>query len=130
MVISYISTCPMSGLEEGKKSFSILLFFLSCFLSLKKKKCDEKDGILLYHIYLFVIFKLPLPSKNCYLVIILQVENLTVSFSDGRALCLLLHHYYPDLLPRDLILWETTQNIATQVRGQPSQGSPSFWCKS
>jgi len=28
-----------------------------------------------------------------------QVENLTVSFSDGRAFCLLVHHYYPQFLP-------------------------------
>ncbi|XP_042887718.1 abnormal spindle-like microcephaly-associated protein homolog isoform X2 [Penaeus japonicus] len=43
-----------------------------------------------------------------------KVENLTVSFSDGRALCLLLHHYYPDLMPLDLINWETTQNMPSQ----------------
>ena len=28
-----------------------------------------------------------------------QVENFTVSFADGRALCALLHHYHPALLP-------------------------------
>ncbi|ROT66000.1 hypothetical protein C7M84_016007 [Penaeus vannamei] len=43
-----------------------------------------------------------------------QVENLTVSFSDGRALCLLLHHYYPDLMPLHLINLETTQNMPSQ----------------
>lgn len=44
-----------------------------------------------------------------------QVENLTVSFSDGRALCLLLHHYYPDLMPLHLINLETTQNMPSQA---------------
>ncbi|KAK7074437.1 hypothetical protein SK128_006610 [Halocaridina rubra] len=42
-----------------------------------------------------------------------EVDNLTVSFSDGRALCLLLHHYYPDLLPLELVNWQTTQNLPT-----------------
>lgn len=37
-----------------------------------------------------------------------QVENFTVSFSDGRALCYLLHYYHPNLLPLDLIRQETT----------------------
>ncbi len=39
-----------------------------------------------------------------------QVENLTVSFSDGRALCFLLHHYYPQFLPRRDILESTTSS--------------------
>ncbi|XP_064086058.1 LOW QUALITY PROTEIN: abnormal spindle-like microcephaly-associated protein homolog [Macrobrachium nipponense] len=43
-----------------------------------------------------------------------EIENLTVSFSDGRALCLLVYHYFPDLLPIDLINWQTTQNLPTQ----------------
>ena len=33
---------------------------------------------------------------------------MTVSFSDGRALCLLLHHYYPSFLPVASIAMETT----------------------
>ncbi|XP_068203095.1 abnormal spindle-like microcephaly-associated protein homolog [Palaemon carinicauda] len=43
-----------------------------------------------------------------------EIENLTVSFSDGRGLCLLVHHYFPDLLPIDLINWQTTQNLPSQ----------------
>ncbi len=33
---------------------------------------------------------------------------MTVSFSDGRALCFLLHHYYPQFLPRSEVLESTT----------------------
>jgi len=32
-----------------------------------------------------------------------QVENFTVSLSDGRAFCYLVHHYYSSVLRRDLI---------------------------
>jgi len=39
----------------------------------------------------------------------MDVDNFTVSFSDGRALCYLLHHYHPSLLPKELIRTETTQ---------------------
>ncbi|KAG0723610.1 Abnormal spindle-like microcephaly-associated [Chionoecetes opilio] len=45
-----------------------------------------------------------MPSKT-------QARIISVSFCGGRALCLLLHHYYPDLLPRDLIHWDATRNI-------------------
>ena len=38
-----------------------------------------------------------------------EIENLSVSFSDGRALCLLLHHYHPRVLMLDEIRMETTQ---------------------
>ncbi|XP_068734820.1 abnormal spindle-like microcephaly-associated protein homolog [Montipora capricornis] len=37
-----------------------------------------------------------------------KVENFTVSFSDGRALCYLLHHYHPSLLPSSLIKQQTS----------------------
>ena len=40
-----------------------------------------------------------------------QVENFTVSFSDGRALCCLLHHYHPALLPLDRIHFHTSQSL-------------------
>ncbi len=38
----------------------------------------------------------------------LQVENFTVSFSDGRALCYLLHYYHPSLLKLEDICTKTT----------------------
>merc|ERR1711894_763486 len=38
-----------------------------------------------------------------------EIENLSVSFSDGRGLCLLVHHYHPLFLPIDEISMETTQ---------------------
>ena len=31
-----------------------------------------------------------------------------MSFSDGRALCFIIHHYHPELLPKDLINMKTT----------------------
>ncbi|XP_054761637.2 abnormal spindle-like microcephaly-associated protein homolog [Lytechinus pictus] len=38
----------------------------------------------------------------------MQIENFTVSFCDGRALCLLIHHYHPSLLPYERINQNTT----------------------
>ena len=32
-----------------------------------------------------------------------------MSFSDGRVLCHLIHHYHPSLLPLDAIKQDTTQ---------------------
>ena len=37
-----------------------------------------------------------------------QISNFNSSFSDGRALCYLIHHYHPSLLPLELISNETT----------------------
>ena len=39
----------------------------------------------------------------------LEIENLSVSFSDGRGLCLLVHHYHSSFLPLNSIFLETTQ---------------------
>ncbi|XP_053380194.1 abnormal spindle-like microcephaly-associated protein homolog [Mercenaria mercenaria] len=38
----------------------------------------------------------------------IKVENFTVSFSDGRALCHILHYYHPGLLPLSHIKHETS----------------------
>ena len=38
---------------------------------------------------------------------VFQIENFTVSFSDGRALCHIVHYYHPGLLPLDQIKNET-----------------------
>ncbi|GIX68686.1 abnormal spindle-like microcephaly-associated protein homolog [Caerostris extrusa] len=37
-----------------------------------------------------------------------KVLNFTTSFSDGRALCYIVHHYHPNLLPQDKIKKETS----------------------
>ena len=50
-----------------------------------------------------------------------QIENLTVSFSDGRALCFLLHHYYPSFLRREDISGNTT--VAASQSGVGAQPS-------
>lgn len=56
----------------------------------------------------------------------LEVENLTVSFSDGRCLCFMLHHYYPSFLPRDQIKMQT---MMAQQQGSPrSSNSPALNC--
>ncbi|XP_046713111.1 LOW QUALITY PROTEIN: abnormal spindle-like microcephaly-associated protein [Silurus meridionalis] len=41
----------------------------------------------------------------------LKAENFTVSFSDGRILCYLIHHYHPNHLRAEDIQQETTQTI-------------------
>ncbi|KAK5616335.1 hypothetical protein CRENBAI_014028 [Crenichthys baileyi] len=48
----------------------------------------------------------------------LKVENFTVSFSDGRVLCFLLHHYHPGLLPEASISHSTTQTVECSPRGR------------
>uniref|UniRef100_F7AHX4 Abnormal spindle-like microcephaly-associated protein homolog n=1 Tax=Macaca mulatta TaxID=9544 RepID=F7AHX4_MACMU len=40
-----------------------------------------------------------------------KVENFTVSFSDGRVLCYLIHHYHPCYVPFDAICQRTTQTV-------------------
>uniref|UniRef100_A0A9J8BHF1 Assembly factor for spindle microtubules n=1 Tax=Cyprinus carpio carpio TaxID=630221 RepID=A0A9J8BHF1_CYPCA len=48
----------------------------------------------------------------------LKVENFTVSFSDGRILCYLIHHYHPGHLPAEEIQQRTTQTIECGHRGR------------
>lgn len=47
-----------------------------------------------------------------------QVENFTVSFSDGRVLCYLIHHYHPSLLPHRSVSLLTTQTVECSLRGR------------
>ncbi|CAL4066042.1 unnamed protein product, partial [Meganyctiphanes norvegica] len=53
----------------------------------------------------------------------LMVHNLTVSFSDGRALCLLLHYYHSELLPLEAINWKTTQTLQSTQEAEDLDGS-------
>ncbi|XP_068581167.1 abnormal spindle-like microcephaly-associated protein [Cebidichthys violaceus] len=48
----------------------------------------------------------------------LKVENFTVTFSDGRVLCYLIHHYHPDLLPARAVSHGTTQTVECSPRGR------------
>ncbi|KAM6962532.1 abnormal spindle-like microcephaly-associated protein [Aplochiton taeniatus] len=48
----------------------------------------------------------------------LKVENFTVSFSDGRALCYLIHHYHPSQLPLERVCQDTTQTVECSQRGR------------
>jgi len=47
-----------------------------------------------------------------------QVENFTVTFSDGRVLCYLIHHYHPSLLSEVSISHSTTQTVECSPRGR------------
>ena len=55
----------------------------------------------------------------------LEIENLSVSFSDGRGLCLLVHHYHPNFLPMNEIHLETTQTQQGNSNG-PKNLNGSF----
>ncbi|KAI4876255.1 hypothetical protein NFI96_005175 [Prochilodus magdalenae] len=48
----------------------------------------------------------------------LKAENFTVSFSDGRILCYLIHHYHPNQLLAENIQQKTTQTIECDHRGK------------
>ncbi|CAH1785861.1 unnamed protein product, partial [Owenia fusiformis] len=41
----------------------------------------------------------------------IKIDNFSVSFSDGRALCYLVHHYHPSLLESQYIQHNTTQSL-------------------
>ena len=55
----------------------------------------------------------------------LEIENFSVSFSDGRGLCLLMHHYHPAFLPLEEISMETTQTQEGLPNGA-NNGDGSF----
>ncbi|XP_030062606.1 LOW QUALITY PROTEIN: abnormal spindle-like microcephaly-associated protein [Microcaecilia unicolor] len=46
-----------------------------------------------------------------------KVENFTVSFSDGRILCYLIHHYHPGYVPLDSIRQRTTLTVECTQTG-------------
>ncbi|XP_067086593.1 abnormal spindle-like microcephaly-associated protein [Osmerus mordax] len=48
----------------------------------------------------------------------LKVENFSVSFSDGRALCYLIHHYHPSQLPLERVSQSTTQTVECSSQGR------------
>lgn len=41
-----------------------------------------------------------------------------MSFSDGRVLCYLIHHYHPGLLPDQAVGQLTTQTVESSSRGR------------
>ncbi|XP_061739795.1 abnormal spindle-like microcephaly-associated protein isoform X2 [Nerophis ophidion] len=48
----------------------------------------------------------------------LKVENFTVTFSDGRVLCYLIHHYHPGLIPERSVHLVTTQTAECSSQGR------------
>ncbi|ETE70610.1 Abnormal spindle-like microcephaly-associated protein-like protein, partial [Ophiophagus hannah] len=55
----------------------------------------------------------------------IKVENFTVSFSDGRVLCYLIHHYHPCYVPLEAICKHTTQTIECTRSGTLGMNSSS-----
>ncbi|NXT77938.1 ASPM protein, partial [Zapornia atra] len=58
----------------------------------------------------------------------IKVENFTVSFSDGRVLCHLIHHYHPCYVPLEAVCQRTTQTVEcsrTHTVGLNSSSSSS-----
>eukprot|EP01028_Stygiella_incarcerata_P011681 TRINITY_DN670_c0_g1_i4.p1 TRINITY_DN670_c0_g1~~TRINITY_DN670_c0_g1_i4.p1 ORF type:complete len:1340 (+),score=352.30 TRINITY_DN670_c0_g1_i4:70-4089(+) len=61
----------------------------------------------------------------------LPVQNFTVSFADGRAFCLLVHHYQPNVLPLDEVCLEmpASESIDKLVHpGDRSCGEGGWSC--
>uniref|UniRef100_A0A8C3YAF3 Abnormal spindle-like microcephaly-associated protein homolog n=1 Tax=Catagonus wagneri TaxID=51154 RepID=A0A8C3YAF3_9CETA len=54
-----------------------------------------------------------------------KVENFTVSFSDGRVFCYLIHHYQPCYVPLDAICQRTTQTVECTQTGSVVLNSSS-----
>ncbi|XP_045838379.1 abnormal spindle-like microcephaly-associated protein isoform X2 [Meles meles] len=54
-----------------------------------------------------------------------KVENFTVSFSDGRVFCYLIHHYHPYYVPFDAICQRTTQTVECTQTGSVVLNSSS-----
>lgn len=54
-----------------------------------------------------------------------KVENFTVSFSDGRVLCYLIHHYHPSYMPLSEICQHTTQTVECTEAGSIGLNSSS-----
>ena len=44
-----------------------------------------------------------------------EVRDFSASLADGRALCLLVHHYQPDLLPRKKIMPVTSELLSSKA---------------
>ncbi|XP_061489951.1 abnormal spindle-like microcephaly-associated protein [Rhineura floridana] len=54
-----------------------------------------------------------------------KVENFTVSFSDGRVLCYLIHHYHPCYVPLEAICQRTTLTVECTKSGTTVLNSSS-----
>ncbi|XP_070581728.1 abnormal spindle-like microcephaly-associated protein homolog [Ptychodera flava] len=62
----------------------------------------------------------------------LKIENFTVSFSDGRGLSYLIHHYHPSLLPYSDIRQDTTQSYQQkelESDSDPDQSLDGTWTR-
>ncbi|XP_039211149.1 abnormal spindle-like microcephaly-associated protein [Crotalus tigris] len=55
----------------------------------------------------------------------IKVENFTVSFSDGRVLCYLIHHYHPCYVPLEAVCKRTTQTVECTRNGTLGLNSSS-----
>lgn len=85
------------------------------FLVIKRKYGLQNDQCLYYY----------LNPINYFSGVSNQVENFTVSFSDGRVLCYLIHHYHPCYVPFDAICQHTTQTVECAQTGSVVLNSSS-----
>ena len=61
---------------------------------------------------------------------LLQVENFTVSLSDGRAFCYLVNYYYSSVLRRDLIRDTTSLSCGMSRRSLDGLSCGDNWASS
>lgn len=85
------------------------------FIAIKRKYGIQN------HLYLYYC----LNTVDHFSAISNQVENFTVSFSDGRVLCYLIHHYHPYYVPFDAICQRTTQTVECTQTGSVVLNSSS-----
>ncbi|XP_077440379.1 abnormal spindle-like microcephaly-associated protein [Vanacampus margaritifer] len=56
----------------------------------------------------------------------LTLENFTVTFSDGRVFCHLIHHYHPSLISEEAVHHSTTQTVDCSPRGRLELNCSAF----
>ncbi|XP_059177929.1 abnormal spindle-like microcephaly-associated protein homolog isoform X2 [Physella acuta] len=125
LIIHFQSSIQVN-LEQLKEEIDLLLKSLQLKLAMQKvgvlssEECqarrDSGDTK-----FLMDNERLQLIFQWCRLVCLhygVKVENFTVSFSDGRALCCLIHHYHPALLPLSDIRFQTSVSFQEAAERQ------------
>ncbi|XP_061680252.1 abnormal spindle-like microcephaly-associated protein isoform X2 [Syngnathoides biaculeatus] len=84
--------------------------------------------------------KITVPYENCSTKVVLlmewaravcdfynlTLENFTVTFSDGRVLCYLIHHYHPSLISEESVHHSTTQTVDCSSVGGLKPNCPAI----
>ncbi|XP_013013531.1 abnormal spindle-like microcephaly-associated protein [Cavia porcellus] len=92
--------------------------------AVKNKKKDQGHSSTLHHYSESVKLLMDWVNSVCAFYE-KKVENFTVSFSDGRVLCYLIHHYHPCYVPFDAICQRTTQTVECTQTGSVVLNSSS-----